>query len=82
MIPKLIFVGCETGQYGDDCLPCEGCEKCEINSGLCGKFGNEKEQSNENYSNGIAAFILPPIKSLGISNFYKYLSCGTGLNKR
>nr|XP_034322727.1 multiple epidermal growth factor-like domains protein 10 isoform X2 [Crassostrea gigas] len=27
--------GCETGQYGDDCLPCQRCETCEINSGMC-----------------------------------------------
>lgn len=43
---NMYFLGCETGKYGDDCFPCQGCERCEINSGICGKFENEKEQTN------------------------------------
>lgn len=66
-IPKLIFVGCETGQYGDGCLPCQRCETCEINSGMCGKLVNEKEQSNKINSNGMVLLF-----NLEILNFYKY----------
>lgn len=47
-IPKLLSLGCKTGKYGNDCFPCQGCETCEINSRICGRFENEKEQTNEN----------------------------------
>lgn len=30
--------GCESGKYGENCMPCEGCETCDITSGQCGKL--------------------------------------------
>lgn len=37
---KAVFseLGCETGEYGDDCKPCSECKTCDVNNGICGKF--------------------------------------------
>lgn len=37
---NLVFseLGCETGEYGDDCKPCSECKTCDVNNGICGKF--------------------------------------------
>ncbi|XP_052695786.1 uncharacterized protein LOC128174215 [Crassostrea angulata] len=37
-ICEIEVYGCETGKYGDNCTPCEGCKTCDINNGNCGKL--------------------------------------------
>lgn len=31
-----VSLGCDVGQYGSDCKTCQGCQQCDIESGLCG----------------------------------------------
>lgn len=34
----IISIGCEIGKYGNDCISCQGCQTCNIESGKCGMF--------------------------------------------
>lgn len=33
-----ISIGCEISKYGEDCISCQGCQTCNIESGKCGMF--------------------------------------------
>lgn len=39
---RYVSLGCEVGQYGNECRTCQGCQKCDIENGWCGMWTSIK----------------------------------------